>query len=493
MTPCWRRRLRPRTPRSCACCSFRPSGPGRGRSGTSIQPTGEPEASARDGPAGGAALRTGGRILVDQLELNGTDLAFCLPGESYLPVLDALYDSPIRLITCRHEQGAANAAEAYGKLTGSPGSASSPAGRARPRPPSASTRRSRTPRRCSSSSARCRGRFVGARRGRSSTTATCSGVSRRRHGRSIPSTAFPSTWPRRSRSRCPAGPGRSCSRSRRTSSPRSPPPPMPIRSRPSRSRPRQRSSRAAAGPARRRRAPARRRGRGRLDRRDEPRCPGVLRGERASGGVRVSLPGLRRQPLAELRRRSRRGDGRGDRRAASRRRSRAGARRPPRRGATRRYTLLEAPIRSRRSIHVHPDASELGRVYQPDLALAATLPEVAAALRALDPLERRLARVDARGARRLRAESRARADGGRRRPRRDHGLPSPPASGRRGPDLRSRQLHGLGAPIRAVHAVRHAGVSAVGSMGYGLPAAVSRRSSSIRSAWSSASPVTATS
>jgi acetolactate synthase-1/2/3 large subunit len=66
-------------------------------------------------------VRTGGRIVVDQLELNGVDLAFCLPGESYLPVLDALYDSPIRLITCRHEQGAANAAEAYGKLTGRPG------------------------------------------------------------------------------------------------------------------------------------------------------------------------------------------------------------------------------------------------------------------------------------------------------------------------------------------------------------------------------------
>ena len=65
--------------------------------------------------------RSGGRILVDQLELNGADLAFCLPGESFLPVLDALYDSPIRLVSCRHEQGAANAAEAYGKLTGRPG------------------------------------------------------------------------------------------------------------------------------------------------------------------------------------------------------------------------------------------------------------------------------------------------------------------------------------------------------------------------------------
>jgi len=65
--------------------------------------------------------RTGGRILVDQLELNGADLAFCLPGESFLPVLDALRDSSIRLVSCRHEQGAANATEAYGKLTGRPG------------------------------------------------------------------------------------------------------------------------------------------------------------------------------------------------------------------------------------------------------------------------------------------------------------------------------------------------------------------------------------
>jgi acetolactate synthase I/II/III large subunit len=65
--------------------------------------------------------RTGGRVLVDQLELNGVDAIFCVPGESYLPVLDALHDSPIRLISCRHEASAANMAEAYGKLTGRPG------------------------------------------------------------------------------------------------------------------------------------------------------------------------------------------------------------------------------------------------------------------------------------------------------------------------------------------------------------------------------------
>jgi acetolactate synthase I/II/III large subunit len=66
-------------------------------------------------------MRSGGKALVDQLELHGVELAFCVPGESYLPVLDALHDSPIRLISCRHEAAAANMAEAYGKLTGRPG------------------------------------------------------------------------------------------------------------------------------------------------------------------------------------------------------------------------------------------------------------------------------------------------------------------------------------------------------------------------------------
>ena len=65
--------------------------------------------------------RTGGKVLVDQLALHGAELAFCVPGESYLSVLDALHDAPIRLVTCRHEAAAATMAEAYGKLTGRPG------------------------------------------------------------------------------------------------------------------------------------------------------------------------------------------------------------------------------------------------------------------------------------------------------------------------------------------------------------------------------------
>ena len=65
--------------------------------------------------------RTGGRILVDQLALHGAGLAFGVPGESYIDVLDALRDSPVRYVTCRHEGGAATMAEAHGKLTGGPG------------------------------------------------------------------------------------------------------------------------------------------------------------------------------------------------------------------------------------------------------------------------------------------------------------------------------------------------------------------------------------
>ncbi|WP_238482316.1 thiamine pyrophosphate-binding protein [Noviherbaspirillum aridicola] len=65
--------------------------------------------------------RTGGRILVDALRTHGVDLVFGVPGESYLAVLDALHDSPIRFIINRHEGGAAFMADSYGKLTGRPG------------------------------------------------------------------------------------------------------------------------------------------------------------------------------------------------------------------------------------------------------------------------------------------------------------------------------------------------------------------------------------
>jgi acetolactate synthase I/II/III large subunit len=66
--------------------------------------------------------RNGGRMLVDALRVHGVDRLFCVPGESYLEVLDALYDTPqISLIVAKHEGAAANMAEADGKLTGRPG------------------------------------------------------------------------------------------------------------------------------------------------------------------------------------------------------------------------------------------------------------------------------------------------------------------------------------------------------------------------------------
>jgi acetolactate synthase I/II/III large subunit len=65
---------------------------------------------------------SGGQLVVGALRAHRVEMAFSVAGESYLEVLDALYDAPeIRLVTCRQEGGAAFMAEAYGKLTGKPG------------------------------------------------------------------------------------------------------------------------------------------------------------------------------------------------------------------------------------------------------------------------------------------------------------------------------------------------------------------------------------
>ena len=70
------------------------------------------------------APRTGGRIVVDTLCAQGLNRLFGVPGESFLPILDALYDFPeMRFTVCRQEGGAAMMAEADGKLTGRPGGA----------------------------------------------------------------------------------------------------------------------------------------------------------------------------------------------------------------------------------------------------------------------------------------------------------------------------------------------------------------------------------
>src|SRR5438270_13140696 len=66
---------------------------------------------------------TGGELVAQSLLAQGADHVFCVPGESHLAVLDGLYDlrDRVALVVCRHEGGAANMADAYGKLTGRPG------------------------------------------------------------------------------------------------------------------------------------------------------------------------------------------------------------------------------------------------------------------------------------------------------------------------------------------------------------------------------------
>ncbi len=67
--------------------------------------------------------RTGGHILADQLKIQGVERIFCLPGESFLGLLDGLYEhrDSIQVVTTRHEGGAANMADAHAKMTGRPG------------------------------------------------------------------------------------------------------------------------------------------------------------------------------------------------------------------------------------------------------------------------------------------------------------------------------------------------------------------------------------
>jgi acetolactate synthase I/II/III large subunit len=64
---------------------------------------------------------TAARALVDQLIVNGVEHVFCVPGESYLSVLDAFYERKLKVTVCRNEGGAAMMADAYGKATGKPG------------------------------------------------------------------------------------------------------------------------------------------------------------------------------------------------------------------------------------------------------------------------------------------------------------------------------------------------------------------------------------
>ena len=65
--------------------------------------------------------RSGGQILVDQLVAQGVEHVFCVPGESYLAVLDAFHDAKLNVTVCRQEGGATMMADASARLTGRPG------------------------------------------------------------------------------------------------------------------------------------------------------------------------------------------------------------------------------------------------------------------------------------------------------------------------------------------------------------------------------------
>ena len=88
-------------------------------------------------------MQSGGEILVRSLINLGARTSFGVPGESYLPVLDALHDTAGQLdfVLCRNEGGAAYMAAAYGKLPPRPACAGSRAGRGRPTRRSACTPR----------------------------------------------------------------------------------------------------------------------------------------------------------------------------------------------------------------------------------------------------------------------------------------------------------------------------------------------------------------
>lgn len=66
-------------------------------------------------------MKTGGQLIVDALVANGVRRVACVPGESYLAVLDALHDTDIDVLVCRQEGGAAMMADCWGRLTGEPG------------------------------------------------------------------------------------------------------------------------------------------------------------------------------------------------------------------------------------------------------------------------------------------------------------------------------------------------------------------------------------
>ena len=91
--------------------------------------------------------RNGGQIVLEQLREQGAKRIFLVPGESFLPCIDAFneHNDQIQPIVCRQESGAAYMAEAYGKMTGEPGICMVTRGPAQPTRPLVYILPSRTP------------------------------------------------------------------------------------------------------------------------------------------------------------------------------------------------------------------------------------------------------------------------------------------------------------------------------------------------------------
>lgn len=66
-------------------------------------------------------IKTGSQILLDVLIKEGVEYIFGIPGGANLPLFDTLYESPIKFVLTRHEQGAGHAADGYSRATGKVG------------------------------------------------------------------------------------------------------------------------------------------------------------------------------------------------------------------------------------------------------------------------------------------------------------------------------------------------------------------------------------
>src|SRR3989339_1250697 len=66
-------------------------------------------------------IMTGAKIIVECLKKEGVKVVFGIPGGQVLPLFDELYNSDVRFILTRHEQGAAHMADGYARASGEVG------------------------------------------------------------------------------------------------------------------------------------------------------------------------------------------------------------------------------------------------------------------------------------------------------------------------------------------------------------------------------------